>query len=354
MWRLAEPSALQWLWLIPGLLIILIVYRRRTRAMITGAFGERMGRFLTQSISWGKRYLKWTLRALTIIFFTLALARPQAGKTQQEIKSEGVELMIVFDVSNSMLAEDVRPNRLNLAINELKQFVSTLGGDKVGLIAFAGSALLLSPLTEDKSALTMYLESLSPEAVQNQGTDMARALSEAEEAFKRGGIGNEDQEVRVTRVLMVISDGESHEEGALKRAEELADQGIRIYTFAVGTEQGGRIPVRDARGYLQGYKKDESGQDIVSKVSGEMLSKLAEAGHGRHYNLTLGGRETKMFKSELERLEKAEFDTLLATNYDEKYQVFLFLGILFALIDLAVSERQRGAKIWQGRFEVTS
>src|SRR5262249_28233904 len=153
-------------------------------------------------------------QCLALFFFVVALARPQSGEGKTKAKSEGLEIVLAVDVSNSMMSEDVRPSRLALAQKELARFLDTLGGDKIGLVAFAGSAILLSPLTNDKSALKMYLESLSPNSVSTQGTDFKKALSEAANALKRGGT-DADEVPNVTRVIVVVSDGEDNEKGGL-------------------------------------------------------------------------------------------------------------------------------------------
>ncbi len=279
----------------------------------------------------------------------MAMARPQMGKKKSYIKSEGIELMVAMDVSRSMLSEDVRPSRLEHAKKEVAHLLDLLDGDKVGLLAFAGSSILLSPLTIDKSALKMFLESLSPKTVETKGTEIAKVLLEAKEAFNRGG-----EEVgpnrKITRVVVLISDGEDHEPGALKVVRELAKEGIRVFTMAFGSERGGKIPIRNARGSLKTHVKNKKGEAVLTKVDAEMMRQLARAGHGSFYHVTFGGNQMKRLREDLDKLEKTEFDSLINEDFDEKYQIPLFFAFLFGLIELFIGYRKKQSGQWRGRF----
>lgn len=349
--RFADPSAFAWLWLVPTMIVMFVVLEAAGRRRLAKTLGARVAPYLTASVAPGRRRLKLILRCLALVFFVTALARPQMGTSEQKIKSEGVELMIAFDVSTSMMAEDIRPSRLELAKLEVSRLLDMLSGDKVGLVAFAGSAVLVSPLTNDKSALRMFIEGLSTISVETQGTDFRKALREAKDAFARGGV-DPDEDVKVTRVVLLVSDGEDHEPGAMEEVRAMVDDGIRIFSLLVGTEQGGPIPIRDERGYIQRYKQDRDNKEIVSKTKGTVLRDLAAAGKGGFFHATFGGREVKMIKDDIEKLEKAEFDSQLQTDYNERYQVFLLIGFLFALGEMLLGERKRTGRLWRGRFEV--
>lgn len=349
--RFANPEAFALLWLIPIVWVASWAFERRARARMSKAFGEKLSPFLTASVSTRKRKIKLGLQLAALACFVLALARPQTGKSLQEVKAQGVEMMIAIDVSNSMLAEDVKPSRLQHAKSEITRLLDLLTGDKVGLVAFAGSAVVLSPLTTDKSALKMFLESLSPDSVETQGTNFQSMLNEASAAFDRGGIEN-DETTRVTRVILVASDGEDQEPGALAEAKKLANDGARIFTLAFGTERGGPIPLRDERGFLRGYKRDKSGQNVISAVKGTFLRELAEVGKGSFHHSSFGGNEAKLIRADIDKLQKAEFSSSLATNYDEKFQYPLALGLILALLELLLGERKAAGRIWKGRFEV--
>jgi len=344
----SREAFLTYLWLIPFVLIIGTYLARQARAKIEKQIGQRLTPFLMSSVSTTKRKWKLFLQILTLFFFVVAIARPQLGASLQEVKSEGVELMLLVDVSKSMMAEDNKPNRLEMTKIELKRLLDRLTGDKVGLVVFAGSSFLVSPLTTDYSAIKLFLDSLSIDSVSSQGTEIKPALETAVEAFKRGGVSDEEG-VAVTKVILIASDGEDHEQGALNVAQKYYSQGIRIFALGAGTEQGAPIPIRDDYGNLRGYLRDDKGQIVNSQHRGDFLTKLSTSAGGGYYHVG-NTRSVDEIKAQLDRLEKAQFESSLATEYDEKFQFFLFLGILFGLIELFLGERRRAPAIWRGRL----
>lgn len=351
--RFANDIALQLLWLLPVLWFLSWFLIRQSAKKLNQNLGSKIASVLAASLSTKKRKFKAFLEIAALLFFIVALARPQSGQSQQEVKSEGVEVMLLVDVSQSMMAEDVRPSRLDLAKKELIRFLDFAGGDRVGLIAFAGSAALLSPVTTDKSALKMFIESLTTESVSTQGTEFRKALEQANSAFSRGGIEAGEESV-VTRVILIASDGEDNEQGALEIAEELADRNVRIFTLAFGTEKGAPIPLRDPRGNLMGYKKDSKNQVVMTSTKGTVLKNLAQVGKGSFHHVTFGGDAIRRVKDEIRGLEQSLFESSQVTNYDESYQSFLFLGLFLALVELLLGERRSQGRVWKGRFEVKS
>ena len=361
MWRLAQPENLVWLWLLPTLWILEIIIRKYFSLKINKYFKPEVLEFLTLSKDPKKNGWKKVLTSLVLILIILAWARPQAGQSKTEIKSEGVEIILAVDVSESMLAEDLRPSRLEQAKSELTKLVDLLGGHKVGLIAFAGSAHLQSPLTNDPSALKMYIESLATTSVSVQGTNFTEALDEAKLAFDRGGVGSTGDESasavedsKATRVIIVASDGEDQEPGALDKAKELAKKGIHIFTIAYGTEKGAPIPERDNMGYLRSYKKDKSGNTVLTQVKGQMLQDLAKSGQGSFYFASFGGTHMKELSQDLDKLEKTQFESQVATQYEEKFQIFLLFAFLISLIEILINRRRNLTDFfkhhWRGRF----
>ncbi len=352
MFRFAHQSWFLAFFLLAIMVLYYLASNKLMERKLKKSFGK-MAPFFTARFSFLKKNVKFFLIIAALGFMIVALARPQMGKGKRQITSQGIELMVAVDVSKSMLSEDVKPSRLEHAKKEIAHLLNILGGDKVGILAFAGSAVLLSPMTTDKSALKMFLETLSPQSVETQGTELAKALNEAHEAFKRGGeeVGPDQT---MTRVVILISDGEDHEEGALKAAKDLADGGVRVFTMAFGSERGGKIPKRDARGLLKGYVRGTDGQEVITKVNDEMMKQLARAGKGSFYHVTFGGSQMKRLKEDLDKLEKAEFDSLTSESFDEKYQLPLFFGFLFALIELFIGTRRRHLGKWKGRFSTTA
>lgn len=350
MFRFFDPSSLYWLLAVPALWVVVFFSNRWLRARLNRNFSGRLIPFLTASVSERKRRWKLILQSAVAALMVVAWARPQAGERAQQIKSEGIELMLLVDVSESMLAEDVRPNRLAQVKTEMGRLIEKLPGHKIGIIAFAGSAALLSPLTTDPAALKMYLDSLSPLSVSTQGTCFVCGIEEGVAAFQRGGV-DASPESRVTRVILVSSDGEDHEKGALDAASKLVREGVRIFGLAYGTERGGPIPERDSLGFLKGNKKDRSGKEVISSVNGQALKALAEAGKGSFYHAVIGGSHIDSLVDDLNKLEKTEFDAQMVTQFDEKFQIPLFLAFLLGCFELVLGERRRAPRVWRGRFE---
>lgn len=352
MFRFENVQALMWLLAIPAAVLVYWLGARGQRLRLQKGLGARVAPLLTASVSWARRRLKLFFQCVALLWMIVALARPQAGQSQQEIRSEGVEVIFLADVSDSMMAEDVRPNRLGQMKAELGRLIDLLGGNKIGLVAFAGSATLLSPLTSDPAALKMYIDSISPLSVSSQGTNLQSALESAEDAFNRGGI-EQSETSRVTRVIVIASDGEDHEPGALDAAKKMAAKGIRIFTMAYGTEKGAAIPERDSLGFLQGYKKDpQTKQPVLTTVKGTFLTTLAQTGQGEMFFASLGGNHLQRLVNALDRLEKTQFESQVATQYDEKFQVFLIFALIFALLEVPIGERKTPFRLWRGRFEV--
>jgi Ca-activated chloride channel family protein len=350
MFRFESFGFLYWIWIVFVFLILIWVLDNRARGRIAKTLGARLGPFLTSSLSLSKRRFKWFLQAFVLLGIIFALARPQMGLSKQEVKAQGFELIIAIDVSESMKSEDVKPSRLEQAKKEVERLMDLMPANKVGLIAFAGNASLISPLTNDPNAIKMYVDSLTSDSVSEQGTCFECALRLAKEAFERGGV-TQDEFSKSSRVILISSDGEDHEPGALEAAAGLVKQGVRIFTMAYGTEKGGAIPTRDHLGYLKGYKKDQSGQTILTTVQGDELRKIAEAGHGAFFFTSFGGDHLKNLVEEFEKLEKSQFESTVTTNYDEKFQGFLLFAILFGILEIILGERRSRFRFWKGRYE---
>lgn len=342
-----------WLIVLVILTAIYFYFEKKSIQKLQKAFGTKVSDYLTQSVSYLKRRQQFLLQLISLVCIVVALARPQAGQSQQEIKSEGIELMILADVSESMLAQDVKPSRLAQMKVELNKLIETMPGHKIGLIAFAGSSALQSPLTSDPGALKMYIDALDVNSVSEQGTNFESALSYAREAFQKGGV-TQDQMTKTTRVVLVVSDGEDQEAGALEAAKKLAQSGVRIFSVAYGTEKGGAIPVRDRVGNEIGFKKDDSGQTVITQVKGEFLKQLAQAGEGHFYFSQTNGEHLKNIAADVNQLEKAQFQSKLMTQYEEKFTLPLFLGLIGLMLSLLMTDANKKALNWNGRYETNT
>ncbi|MCX7674946.1 MAG: VWA domain-containing protein [Bdellovibrionaceae bacterium] len=273
--------------------------------------------------------------SLALVFCVFALMRPQTPGDKEPVKSEGVEIVLVADVSESMLAEDLNPNRLTQMKYNLMRLVDLLPGSRFGLVAFAGSAHILSPLTLDPEAIKMYVDALDPSLVSSQGTRLAEAIEAAWEVFKRGSANPEDKGsvAQTTKVIVLLSDGEDHEPEALESAERLLKEyGIHLYAVSYGSVEGARIPQRNDLGYLVGYKKDKKGKEVMTKVNPEVMVKLAQAGQGESYQ---AGNESKDIMRELAsqilQLDKTLRESYVVTSYHEHYAWFLWPALIILL-----------------------
>lgn len=345
-----DSSAFYYLILVVLFLGIYIFFEKHMENKLNQAFGKKVALYLAQSLSHYKRRMQIALQIVGLIFLIIALARPQAGESQQEIKSQGIEMLILADVSDSMMAEDVKPSRLSQMKIELTKMLELMPGNKIGIIAFAGSSALLSPLTSDPNALRMYIESLDINSVSTQGTNFETAINYAKEAFEKGG-ATQDMNSRTTRIILVASDGEDQEKGALKAAENLSKNGIKIFTMAYGTEKGGGIPVHDNIGNMIGYKKDTSGQTVLTQVRGDFLKSLADSGGGKFYFAYFNGDHLRQFVNDISELEKTDFETKMLTQYEEKFTFPLLLGLLLIVIGLLVPDRKNEDDMERGKYE---
>ncbi len=350
MFRFYNQGLLWLLFLIPLIILFYQVFARRQSKKMEKAFGPKLFPFLTSSVSKQKRKWKLLLKSASFLFFVIAWARPQMGEKSETVKNEGVEIIYAVDVSESMLAEDLKPNRLEQAKLQLSRLLELMPNNKIGVLAFAGSAALVSPLTQDIAALKMFLNSLSTSMISTQGTDFRRAMEVDEKAVEEGGVTKDDSH-HVTRILLIVSDGEDHEPGAFDKVKELQKKGIFVFSLAFGTEKGGAIPIKDNSGYLKGYKKDRGGQTVMSVVKGETLNRLAQEGKGSFYFASFGEDYLKKIVSDIGRLEKATFSSTSVTQYGELYQFFLLMGVLLAFLDLLIGERRGDFQFWKGRFE---
>jgi Ca-activated chloride channel family protein len=351
--RFESAFALRFLFLIPLMYLLYVLFAKKLEKRLNLFLGVRLKPMLTSSISFTKRKWKFYLELCILTLMIIAYARPQSGEGRQKIKNEGVELVFLVDVSNSMLAEDIRPSRLEFAKSELIRLIEMSTGNRIGIVAFANSAVLLSPLTTDQDALKMYIDSLSPDVVSTQGTNFTRALDEVRDAFHRGG-ASEDTVTSVTRAIIIASDGEDQEEGAIKTAQKLVDEGIHIFTLGFGTTEGGAIPVHDAQGVLRGYKRDKSGQVIMSKTQGTVLKDLARMGQGSFHHASFQGDAIAALQKDLLELKRTQFESGEVRSYNEHFQFILFLAFLFAVLELWLGERKLQGRIWKGRFEVSN
>jgi len=334
--RFASPEYL-YLWLIlPALVCFwLIADWRRKRALKNFISPELMQK-IGLTLSARMRLLRRVLILMGILLAVFALARPQWGAKVTRIEQKGLDIVIAIDTSKSMLAQDIKPNRLEKAKYELGKLIDILQGDRIGVVAFAGTAFTLCPLTLDYAAAQLFLESITTDIVPEPGTCLADAISAALENFQK-----EEQKFKV---ILLLTDGEDHcrEMGRdpVKSAEEAKKQGAVIYTVGIGGTEGAPIPVMDESGNLE-YKRDESGKYIESRLDEDTLKQIALATEGKYYHSVGGELEVEKFYQQIKQMERKKLGEQLQVEYEDRFQYFLGAGMILLFISILIPERKR-------------
>ena len=286
------------------------------------------------SWSGSKGWVRLILFSLAFAFFVIGLARPQIGAKLSEHKSHGAEIVICLDVSNSMLAEDYSPNRLDRAKLAISRLTDKLKDDRVGLIVFAGSSFVQLPVTTDYVSAKMFLGSIDTESVPVQGTAMGDAIFT--------GIRSFSAQSEKSRVIIIISDGENHEDDPVAAAKEAAENGIRVYTVGVGSSEGQPIPVDG------GLLKDKDGEIVVTKLDEDMLRKVAKAGNGAYVHAGNDEFGLNPIIDDIRRMEDEEFGSVVFEEYDEQYMYFFGIALALLVIEMLIGARRPKRK-WFGQ-----
>ncbi len=330
MFRIANPEYLYLLLVIPALLAF-FWYSRLQRRKALALFGQKdILSVLMPNVSAGRPVLKFIVLLIALTSIIVGIARPQFGSKLKTEKREGIELMIALDVSNSMMAEDIQPNRLERAKRAISQLVDKLSDDKIGLIVFAGDAYIQLPITADYVSAKLFLNSISTQMVPTQGTAIGSAINLGVKSFSPQFAGS--------KAMIIITDGENHEDDAVEAAKVASEQGVSIYTIGMGLPQGGPIPVFE--GGQRTYRKDNKGNVIVTKLDEEKLQKIAEAGKGAYIRANNAQVGLNNLFSEVNKMEKAELETQVYADYADKFQYFIGFGLLLILLDFLILDRK--------------
>jgi Ca-activated chloride channel family protein len=306
---------------------------------------EAIWKKIAPDLDWNLPKRKLLVWCFAVFFLFLALARPQWGETEETLKTTGLDIMLIVDVSQSMLTEDVIPNRLKKSQHFIRRLLERAEGDRVGLVAFAGNSILLSPLTTDLGYVAETVENLTPDSVTAQGTDIGAGLETALKALERGAEDNSAKETQapVTRSVILISDGEDNEDRINEMVSQLKKENLKFFSFGVGTEKGGTIPIRDPGGLVVGAKRDRSGQSVVSKFNPASLEKLARDAGGKFWRITPSENELDELMADLGSLARGDFTEKKVTIRHERFQWPLALSLLFFFLDLAIPSRRLAA-----------
>lgn len=322
-----------YLWLLWAVVpvVLLFLYFQNWRSRSLAKFGKSsLLSQLTPDVSFNKHILKFILLTLAFEFMVIGFANPQVGTKQEKVKRQGIDVFIAMDVSNSMLSEDVKPNRLMRAKNFVSNFIDELHNDRLGMIVFAGRAYMQMPLTVDYSAGRMYLKTINTNLIPTQGTNIAEAVNMARENFV--------QEDNKHKALIIITDGEDNEGGTDEAIAEAVKQGVKIFTIGVGTDNGGPIPVGSD------FKRDEGGNIVLSKMNQPMLRELAQKGNGRYFQLGSGKDEINAIFKELGRINTKDFEEVVFTDFNDQFQVCLIIAAVLLFVEWMLSERRFSLK----------
>jgi Ca-activated chloride channel family protein len=330
-----------WLFLgIPVLVgLFIYVHQKRQDALKKFASLALMQRLTPKGIA-RRQTLKWILFLIFVVFAIIALTRPRFGLKMEIVERKGVDVIVALDISKSMLAEDVAPNRLDRAKFEISRFIDLCKGDRVGVIVFAGESFVQCPLTLDYGAAKMFLSAVNTDWVQTPGTAIGDAITQAIDAFKT--------QKNKSKVLIILSDGEDHMGDVDAAAQKAAAQNIKIYTVGIGSESGVPIPVSSGKGNIA-YKKDKDGNLVMTRLNPVMLEKIAITGNGKYFQAGTNLDMSEIYR-EIGKMEKNELGTDRMDIFEEQYQVFLFIGLVFLFIEFFIPLAAAASKEWKGRI----
>jgi Ca-activated chloride channel homolog len=343
MFRFGFIHFLYLLALVPALIAFFIyAFRRKRKAL--ALFGNLdLVKLLSASVSRKRQVWKAGLLVMAVLFLVIALARPQFGTKMKMVKREGQDIVVALDVSLSMLAEDIKPNRLEKARHEISTMIDKFQGDRVGLVAFAGKAFVQCPLTLDYGAAKMFLDAMEPGLIPTPGTAVGEAITRSVSCFTA--------QERKHKILILITDGEDHVGEPLEAAKAGAKEGVVIYTVGIGSLEGVPIPVTDDRGLSTGFKKNREGGVVMTKLDELTLEKIALETGGKYYRATPGEAELTRIYDDILKMEKKSLSSKQFEQYEERFQWLVGIALFLLALEVLIPERRRVKKAWAGRFE---
>jgi Ca-activated chloride channel family protein len=331
MFRFEHTDFLWALLLIPaltGIFIWMMIWKKRALQR----FGEwTIIHRLLPGQSNGRVIAKFILLMIGYGFLIVGIANPQLGSKLVEGERKGIDIIIALDVSNSMLAEDIKPSRLEMSKQAISKLIDNLGNDRIGIVIFAGNAYTQLPITTDYSAAKMFLSNIDTKIVPTQGTAIGEAIELAVGAF--------DDETH-SRAIIIITDGENHEDDALKASKDASEKGIIVYTVGMGLPEGAPIPEYNKYNQMVGYKKDRDGSTVVTKLDEAMLQQIASAGKGVYVRANNTQSGLKTILEEINKLEKTKFESRMFSDYEDRFQYFIAVSLIFLLLELFIFERK--------------
>ncbi|HUX93081.1 MAG TPA: VWA domain-containing protein [Ignavibacteriaceae bacterium] len=332
MLRLAHPEYLYALYLVPLLAVLYWYLARKRKRMLAKFAEEKLHPVLLPAYSKMKSLIKFSLISLAIVFLIIAAADPQIGTKVENVKESGIDVYIMLDVSLSMQAQDIKPSRLEKAKFEIANLMQKLHGDRIGLIIFAGQAYVQFPLTSDYSAAKLFLDAVDENSVPQPGTAIAAAINLATKSF--------DYSSKTEKVEILITDGEDHQGDVTEAATDAAKKGIMIYTIGLGSPDGVPIPIFNQQGQQTGFKTDENGNTVITKLHEGTLKKIAEIAHGKYFRGANYQDELDLIYKDLSSLRKTQFGEKRVTDYEDRFYYFLAIAIILLVAEYFMSEKK--------------
>lgn len=333
MLQFGYPQFFYLYWLIPFFIAFFVWSFYRKKRLLRQIGEEDLVRQLTLSSSRRKQIWKVGLIIFSLVVLIFALSDPQIGTKLEEVQRSGVDIFVALDVSKSMLAEDVPPNRLEKAKHELSTFIDRLQGDRIGLICFSGIAFVQCPLTLDYSAAKLFLNDIDTDIIPQPGTAIGSAVQLAQQSFVTRELKH--------KVLILITDGEDHEGDPVEMAKQARKEGIVIYTIGIGSQQGAPIPEFDRYGNRTGYKKDRQGDVVTTRLDVLTLEKIAFETGGKYYISSTGESELDKIYGEIAKMEEKQLSSRQFTQFEDRFQVFLLITLILLVIETLLSERRK-------------
>ncbi|MDB4093993.1 VWA domain-containing protein [Flavobacteriaceae bacterium] len=329
-----EEKVWFWLLLIVPVMLVVFLWTVFWKKRVQKAFGSTVVlKRLSPDLSFFKSALKFSVLCLAISGLVIALVNPKIGTKLETIKREGVDIVFAIDVSKSMLAEDVAPNRIEKSKQLVTQIINNLASDRIGIIAYAGKAFPQLPITTDYAAAKMFLQSMNTNMLSSQGTAIDEAIQLSRNYF--------DDEEQTNRVLIIISDGEDHNDLSTEVAEAASEEGIKIFTIGVGSEKGGPIPLK-RNGVVMSYKKDQNNETVITRLNAETLQLIAKEANGEYIYGNSTAAVVEQIRDILNAMDKKEFEAKEFAEYKDQFQWFLGIGLFFLILDVLFLERKTG------------
>ena len=323
MFKFANPNAL-FLYLLLLFVVGVYLYATVRRKSALRKYGDpELLAALMPEVSNHRPQLKFWITFVALCFMVLLIARPQFGSKVETVKRQGIETVIALDISNSMLAEDVAPSRLEKSKNIISKLVDSFEDDKVGLIVFAGDAFIQLPITSDFISAKMFLESINPGLITRQGTNIKAAIDMATRSFTpREGVG---------KAVIIITDGENHEGGAVEAAKAAAEKGMSVFVMGVGSPEGSPIPTGG-----NDFRRDKGGNVVITKLNEKMCQEIAAAGNGVYIRIDNTNNAQRILQSEIDKLAKADIETAVYSEYNEQFQAVAWIAFILLLLEMLV------------------